>query len=211
MKKNILHSLVTFIFVMIGTVQAQECCVENNCCVENSHFYAKFLAGVNGLQNNEISDHKCDYNAGYILAGSLGYNWCYGLSLEAEYAFRRNSINHIHFSGNGTSKHGHIQTSSYMGNLIWNVPLCSWGCSIWNVTPFFGAGIGYDLQQMHSSNSRIVFDQNWHHFSWQLMTGLTYPIFCNTEIDLEYKFHQGSNHFYNHSIGIGLTYKFGYF
>ena len=133
----------------------------------------------------------------------------YGLRLEAEYAFRRNAIKKIDFFVEGSSKHGHFQTSSYMANLLWDLPLSSWGCAFWNIQPFIGAGIGYDFQQMHSSNSRIIFNQKWNHFSWQVMAGLAYPIFCNTEITLEYKFHQGGRHFYNHSIGIGLVYKFG--
>ena len=132
------------------------------------------------------------------------------MRLEAEYAFRRNDIRKIHFFAEGFSKHGHFQASSYMANLLWDLPLSSWECAFWNIQPFIGAGIGYDFQQMHSSNSRIVFNQKWNHFSWQLMAGLAYPIFCNTEITLEYKFHQGGCHFYNHSLGVGLVYKFGF-
>lgn len=96
-----------------------------------------------------------------------------------------------------------------MANLLWDLPLSSWGCEFWNIQPFIGAGIGDDFQRMHASNSRIVFKQKWNHFSWQAMAGLAYPIFRNTEITLEYKFHQGG-HFYNHSIGVGLVYKFGF-
>jgi outer membrane autotransporter protein len=97
-----------------------------------------------------------------------------------------------------------------MANLLWDLPLSSWGCAFWNIQPFIGAGIGYDFQQMHSSNSRIIFNQKWHHFSWQVMAGLAYPLFCNTEITLEYKFHQGGCHFNNHSVGVGLVYKFDF-
>ena len=103
-----------------------------------------------------------------------------------------------------TSKPPHI-----MANLLWDLPLCSWGCSFWKIQPFIGAGIGYDYQKMHSSNSRIVFNQKWTRFSWQVMAGFAYPIFRNAEITLEYKFHEGGSHFYNHSVGIGLVYKFG--
>ena len=179
------------------------------CCVDETNFYAKILGGANFLQNTTIEGNKSTYKTGYIIAGSLGYCWRYGLRLEAEYAFRRNAIRKIDFFTEGFSRHGHFQTSSYMANLLWDLPLSSWGCAFWNIQPFIGAGIGYDFQQMHSSNSRIIFNQKWNHFSWQAMAGLTYPIFCNTEITLEYKFHQGGCHFYNHSVGVGLVYKFG--
>ncbi|MDP1880174.1 MAG: outer membrane beta-barrel protein [Parachlamydiaceae bacterium] len=214
MKKNISLLLMSFLFFMVANVQAQEeCfedpCYEDSCCFDETRFYVKIFSGANFLQNTEIDDNKSSYQTGYVISGCVGYCWRYGLRLEGEYAYRRNAIKKISFFGQGCSKDGHFQTSSFMGNFLWDLPLSSWGCSFCDIQPFIGAGIGYDFQQMHSSNSRIVFNEKWNHFSFQLMTGLSCPIFCNTEISLEYKFHQGGCHFYNHSVGVGLTYKFG--
>jgi opacity protein-like surface antigen len=192
------------LFFMAADAQAQEC------CIDKTNFYAKILGGANFLQYTEVDYNKSTYQPGYIIAGSLGYCWRYGLCLEAEYAFRRNAIRKINFFIEGFSKDGHFQASSYMANLLWDLPLSSWGYAFWNIQPFIGAGIGYDFQQMHATNSRVIFTQKWNHFSWQMMAGLAYPIFCNTEIALEYKFHQGGSHFNNHSIGVGLVYKFGF-
>ncbi len=184
---------------------------EDSCCVDETNFYAKILSGANFLQNTTIDRKQIHISDRVYYCRFVGLLLAYyGLRLEAEYAFRRNAIRKIHFFAEGSSKHGHFQTSSYMANLLWDLPLSSWGCAFWNIQPFIGAGIGYDFQQMHSSNSRIVFNQKWNHFSWQVMAGLAYPIFCNTEITLEYKFHQGGCHFYNHSVGVGLVYKFGF-
>lgn len=214
MNKNILLLLMPLFFFMATEAQTQEwssegfCCDEDPCCLDETHFYAKIFGGANFLQNTEITDNKSTYRTGFIVAGSLGYNWCYGLRLEAEYAYRRNAIKKIHFFVDSFSKQGHYQASSYMVNLLWDLPLSSWGCAFWNVQPFIGTGIGYDFHQMHSYNSRFVFNQKWNHFSWQLMAGVAYPFFCNTDITLEYRFHQGGYHFYNHSLGVGLDYKF---
>lgn len=203
MKKHILPLL----FFITASTYAQECCEEETCCDDRMNFYAKVLSGGNFLQKTNIQATKTSYKAGYIIDGSLGFTWRpYNLSLEAEYAFRKNGINHIQFFSEGSSSHGHFQTSSYiMGNLLWDLPL-----NCYCIQPYFGAGLGYDFQQMHASNSRIIFNEKWHHFSWQLMAGLTYPIFCNTEIILEYKFHQGGSDFNNNSIAAGLVYKFGF-
>jgi len=209
MKKNILPILTSLLFFMAADAQAEEVCSENPCCISNKNFYAKIFSGANFLQNTSLDGNDARYRVGYIIAGSLGYCWRYGLQLEVEYAYRRNGIKSIEFVTEGSSDHGHFQTSSYMANLLWDVPLSSWGCAFWNIQPFVGAGIGYDLQRMHSSNSLVIFNQKWKHFSWQVMAGLDYPIFRNTEITLEYKFHQGICHFYNHSVGVGLIYKFG--
>lgn len=210
MKKNILLLLMPFFFFIAVDAQVLELCDEDFCFDDEKNFYAKILSGANFLQHTAVGGNKATYQTGYIIAGSLGYCWCYGLRLEAEYAFRRNAISKIHFFGEGSSKHGHFQASSYMANLLWDLPLSSWGFQFWNFQPFIGAGIGYDFQQMHSSNSRIVFRQKWNQFAWQVTAGLTYPIFCSSDITLEYKFHQGGCHFYNHSVGVGFVYKFGF-
>jgi len=216
MKRNILLFLMSPLFFMVGGTQAQEWSCEDSCCYEDcwvgdgTNFYAKILAGPNFLENTTITQNRTTYDAGFIISASLGYRWCYGLRLEGEYAYRRNEISKIHLYGQGSSKTGYFQTSSVMANLLWDVPLSSWGCEFWNIQPFFGAGIGYDFQQMRSSTSRIVFRQNWNHFSWQLTAGLAYPIFCNTDVTLEYTFHQGGCHFNNHSLGVGLVYKFDF-
>ena len=97
-----------------------------------------------------------------------------------------------------------------MGNLIWDLPLASWvGCGCWGIQPFIGGGAGYDVQQVHGHDEFLVFSENKKHFAWQVIAGLGYPIFCNTDVSIEYKFHKGGfNHLYNHSLGVGLTYKF---
>jgi opacity protein-like surface antigen len=207
MKKNIPLLLMTLLFFIGADAQAQEGCNKDSRCVDGTNFYAEVLGGANFLQSTKIDGNKSTYQTGYIVSGSLGYCWRrYGLRLEEEYAFRRNEIRKINFFAEGFSKHGYFQTSSVMANLLWDLS----GCAFWNIQPFIGAGIGCDLQKMHSSNSRIVFNQKWTHFSWQLMAGFTYPIFRNTEIALEYKFHQSGSHFYNQSLGVGLIYKFGF-
>lgn len=176
---------------------------------DKESWYAKLLGGANFLQKSTTDGNKATFKAGGIIGGSLGYCWDCGLHLEAEYAFRRNAIKKIDFFVEGCSRSGHFQTSSFMANLLWDLPLPSCECAFWNIKPFIGIGLGCDVQQMHSSNSRIIFCQKWNSLSWQAMAGLTYPIFCNTDMTLEYKFHQGGRHFYNHSVGIGLVYNFG--
>lgn len=205
MRKSIL-----FLFFMAARVHAQELCEEDTCCLSLTNTYVKVFSGVNFLQNTTIDENKSTYQTGYIVAGSLGYNFCYGLSLEAEYAFRRNEIREIHFASEGSSKSGYLQTSSYMGNLIWDVPLSLWDLTLSGFNPFIGVGFGYDVSQMQSSNSRIVFNQDWDQFSWQLMCGVAYKVFRDIDIDLEYKYHASGCQFHNHSVGIGLRYKFGF-
>lgn len=209
MKKNILLLLISFLLFTAAHGEDQKSRTEKHCCIDQTHFYVRFLSGVNFLQNSTTDRNKSTFNPGYIIDGLLGYCGPCGLRLEAEYAFRNNGIKKIDFYVEGCSCSGHFKNSSCMANLLWDVPL-SWRCTYGNIQPFIGVGLGYDFQQMHSSNSRIIFSQKWNNLSWQAMAGLTYPIFCNTDMALEYKFHQGGPHFYNHYVGMGLVYKFGF-
>lgn len=202
MKKNILLLLMSLLFFTAAHAQDQ--------CVDQSNFYAKFMSGANFLQNTTTNGNKSTFKAGYIIDGLLGYCWSCGMRFEAEYAFRKNAIKKIDFCVEGYSCDGHFQNSSFMANLLWGLPLSSWRCPFWNIRPFIGLGLGYDLQQMHSSNSRFIFCQKWNNLSWQAMAGLTFPVICNMDMTLEYKFHQGGRHFYNNAVGIGLVYKFGF-
>ena len=208
MKKNFLPLFSSLLFVVAADAQEPEGPAKDSCCVDMKNVYAKIYGGANFLQSTSISGNHATYDAGYIFAGSLGYCWLYGLHWEGEYAFRRNAIHKISFVSQGDSKDGHFQTSSYMANMLWYVPLSSWGYGCCNFRPLIGVGIGYDFEQMSASNSLIIFNQKWHVFAWQAVAGLAYTPFCNTELTLEYKFHQG-DHFYNHAIGIALTYKYG--
>lgn len=216
MRKTILL-LVTSLLV-IGTTDAQSqetlvddsCYTEDKCSVYNAYFYGKIFGGPNFLQDTTIDGNSAQYKTGYMIAGSMGYRWSCGLCLEGEYAFRRNNIEEIQFIQQGSSNQGYLETSSYMANLLWDLPFCFDWSDYCNTRTFMGVGIGYDLPQMSASNSRVDFEQWWDSFSWQLMAGIAYPIFGNTEVTLEYKFHQGGSHFCNHVIGVGIDYKFGY-
>ena len=177
------------------------------------NFYAKVFGGVNFLQTNSDDGIKPNFDTGYIASGALGYHWCNGLQLEAEYAFRRNSMSNIHYFGQDFNIPGHFQSSSYMGNLLWNIPLC-WNLPLWNcllsyTRPFLGGGIGYDVQQFHASDDGFRLNQDKKGFAWQLMAGFRYALSSRSDITLEYKFHKGPLHnFFSHAIGIGLSYKF---
>ena len=214
--KNKLLFLMVLLLSIATDAQAKawdtqkSCFLEDAGCLNKRNFYGQFFAGANFLQKTDLNSNKANYQTGYTLGGSLGYRLCYGISLEGEYTYRHNALEKITLFGQDSSHRGHFHSCSYMGNLLWNFPLF-WDRAPRCIRSFIGAGIGYDFQQLHASNSRINFRQKWHHFSWQLMTGLTYEIFCDTKLVIKYKFHQGGCHFNNHSIEVGLSYNFSCF
>jgi opacity protein-like surface antigen len=213
MKNFILSIVASACLFTHSYLQAQSCdeYAYQQCCLTHSkNIYLKVFGGANFLQTERRDNVKSTYDTGYIISGSLGYCWDYGIRVEAEYAYRRNSLDKIHFFGRNFSMHGHFQSSSYMANVLWDIPLENWGCCLWKLQPFIGGGIGYDFQQIHGKNTCMTYSIAKKGFAWQVMAGLAYPVFCNTEISLEYKFHQGGlSSIYNHSLGVGLKYHLG--
>lgn len=213
MKKTIL-SITTFLLFMSTCLQAQPNNVfyqDDVCCEERSGFYAEIFGGANFLQEEKRNHHiKAEFNTGYIVSGSIGYLWCNGIRVEAEYAYRRNSLDKLRYHGKGYSFDGHFQTSSYMANALWELPMYRWNLNCWKLQPFVGGGIGYDHQQFLLKHQEFkIRGKNDDHFAWQVIAGVKYPLFCNTDISIEYKYHNGgTKHINDHSVGVGLTYNF---
>lgn len=203
--KKIFTALVALL-CLSGTAQAASCYKNYECLLNDSfcrnRFYVELFGGANFLGREHQEGVSVQYKTGYVFSGALGYRWCYGLRLEGEYAFRRNGVE------NGP---GHYHSSSYMGNLIWDMPITDWGCTLWGVVPFVGAGVGYDLQRAHASDGPVDLDGDKKGLAWQAIAGLYYPVLPNGHISLTYKFHRGkSDHIDNHSIGVGFTYTFDF-
>ena len=210
MKKFIISFLTTvFCFSSHASFSDEWRCEES--LWKEQRFYAEVFGGASFIQQSKSGGFTTRSETGYIVAGSLGYRWCYGLRLEAEYAYRRNSLKNIHFFGRTYSINGQFQTSSYMANLLWDLPLCQWGCYLWEIEPYVGVGIGYDNQRAHGKRGFLTLSGKKKGFAWQAMAGVSYPIFCNTHLSVEYKFHKGPlNHIYIHAVGVGLTYDFDF-
>lgn len=171
--------------------------------------YFEILGGANFLQTQTSDGVLANFKTGYIVSGALGLKACYGWRGEFEYAFRKNSLKSLHFFGRTFPVSGHFQSSSYMANLLWDLPLDSWGCPTFCLRPFLGAGIGYDYQMISGGNDAMTYKQHKKGFAWQVMAGIGYSIFCQLDLSLEYKFHQGAlKHLYNHDLGLGLTYSY---
>lgn len=183
------------------------CGQDSSLPIENN-LYVNGFAGANFLQAKYIKSKNL--KTGYVLSAALGYRLNYGFRVEGEYAFRRNSIKQQHrYLSVYRLNHMYAQTSSYMVNALWDVPLSKF-CL--NIHPFIGGGIGYDSQGLQHSyrGSKYISTTTRGQFAWQFMTGLTYPLSSNTSMMVAYKLHKGEKcTIYNHSIGLGLTYNFG--
>ena len=153
-------------------------------------FYVQALGGLNFLEA------KCGYGShlstkiGYVVSGSVGYELANGLRAEAEVAFRRNNADNIHFFGGDYSIDMHYQTTSYMGNLLWDISLCRFGWGLGRYRPFIGAGAGCDQQYYETNEFHGCVRAKNAVFAWQVMAGINYAFSDRWNLALGYNFHK---------------------
>ena len=161
-------------------------------------------AGVpqSGFNNEE-------FNTGYAYGGAVGYDTGQGWRVEVQSLYQRSSLNRL----GGTVADGHLSTTSLMLNGTYD--LASWN----NLTPFVGAGLG--MQNVGGEIEGLGGHQ-WRP-AYQLEAGLRANIAPNTSLFGAYRFSQaesarmedvndptlaGQQHFSNHALLAGITYKF---
>lgn len=216
MRKIVTYLLTSLCFLFSATSEAKignAFCEDfgmTPCCDDQqNNYYAEIFGGANFIQSNRRSHVKSSFKTGYTIAASIGYKWCYGIRWEAEYAFRRNQVKNIHFFGRSFGSNGHYQSSSYMANLFWDIPLKCWGLDAYGLRPFIGGGIGWDYQILRARRHHTTFRDSKKHFAWQGMAGLTLPLYFHTDLSLEYRYHQGGlTYLHNHTVGVGVKYNF---
>lgn len=179
MNKYLLSLLFTLSLCLNANAQVlpeHECCItEALPCCESHNFYVRGLYGVNVCSYHNI-------NVGYIASASFGYRFNYGIRLEGEYAFRKNSM---------------TKCSSYMINGLYDIPL-NFDC--YELQPYVGIGLGRSVRGVH---------WNFYGYSWQLIAGFDFPLSSRIDLCAEYKYHRFRSRISNHSVGLGFVYKFG--
>lgn len=169
--------------------------------VETEGMYVGGLAGFNWLTNSKDS-HE-DFKAGWIGGLNLGYRMCSGIRAEAEVAYRRN----IHKHANRP-----VQNWSFMANGYYE--LGNFGCFC--ITPYVGAGIGYDRishRRCNKTSSQENKETNKNSgFAWQLMLGGFYDIDECMEVGVEYRLHNCTakrvKNFYNNALDFRINWFF---
>jgi opacity protein-like surface antigen len=142
-----------------------------------------------------------------------------------------------HDSHHSSSEHGrgrgHLSEVAYMANLIYDLDISYWNsCCSYDITPYFGGGIGYGNQRIRTRHHLlgedvVAFDDSsgsgssseaGHHrrrrngkngFAWQIIAGLAYEFSPCFDASVEYRLHQGrAERLYNHMAGLTAKYHF---
>lgn len=146
----------------------------------NDGLYVGGMAGVNFLDVHAGHHKKVGTKAGYTLGGVVGYKFCDDFRLEGEISYRNNSYKHLKYHSQKVDLSGNTKAWSFMANGYYDLPVQ------WVVTPYVGAGIGYDKFCGKAASAKVS-DEG---FAWQVMTGVNYDLCQGVQVNLEYKFHE---------------------
>jgi opacity protein-like surface antigen len=132
-----------------------------------------------------------DSDAGWIIGGAVGLslnNMVQGLRVEAEVAYRQNSIDGVWAStatapDAGTLDYEH-STLSVLAN-VW------YDFALGDVHPYIGGGLGWaesELDGRFVGGGLPVIDHSDNGFAWQLGAGVNFDISPNVQLGLGYRY-----------------------
>ncbi len=192
----------------------------------HAQWYLDGEGGASFLENSTVTvpnkSFNTEYNTGYALSGAVGYSYGSHLSdylvgprTEFEVSYRSNDADKI---GGISARSGTFGALGLMLNgLLDFLPDSKWH-------PFIGAGVGAaDLNFGNASQSTgaSAYKVDDWQFAYQGIAGLAYDVVPNWQLKVDYRYFatmdpsaiyannsSGHSEYKDHSIFLGVTYKF---
>jgi opacity protein-like surface antigen len=182
-------------------------------------FYISVLGGPDWVNQLDHRQLKVDFKTGYFVGGSVGYQWCNNISVEAEFTYRHNQLDKIRFrrdkckiAGSETwtnfRRDRDLESFAAMANVRYD-----WAIDCMCFVPYIRAGLGYantrhSVRFDRTDNCGAVFHcRNRHNkssFAWQAGAGITIPdILCNTHLDIGYNYFSTTQNGGSRGKGLG--------
>ena len=156
--------------------------------------------GGNYLQSTDIkgsdfgeANSSADFQWGWVGVLSLGWGFGNGLRAEIEGSYRQNEVSDISIPGlAGFTEKGTARSWGAMANVLYDIDL---GNTLWGVTPYVGAGLGYiwheyDKVGVQVGSNTVDFNGDGGAFAYQAILGAAYPIrqVPGLSVTAEYRF-----------------------
>jgi outer membrane protein OmpA-like peptidoglycan-associated protein len=185
----------------------------------HAEWYVSADGGVSWLQDQDVSFPNASYTAendiGPAFLGAVGYSFG-AIKVEGELGYRTNDVDKLkNLSG---SSGGSTDAYSVMGNAIYDFN----ATGSWH--PFVGLGIGaayLDFDKVSRNSAELYSGNSWE-FAYQGFAGLSYDLDDNWSVKGQYRYFattdgevktpaglKGDAEYANHSVMVGLTYRFG--
>lgn len=167
--------------------------------------YGKIFGGVGFEQSHEINGEifgtgigagELETDTGYTFGGAIGYQVTDFLGVEAEVAYRSNSIDSGVINGAAfTVNDEDLESLSFIGNVVYTAP------EFYNFQPYIGGGAG---------TARIGFSDgasgaNEYVFAYQGFAGVKRQITSNLAAGVEYRYFGADEATFNNSFGAVTT------
>ncbi len=163
-------------------------------------FYVGGFGGANFMQKQKHEDFRFKPKTGYVAGASVGYRFADIARVEAEFAYRNNSVD----NGHGNKIKQRNETYSYMANAYYDLDL---GCDF---TPYIGGGVGYAQNRQRAGSSIAKgweITKNTEGFAYQGIAGVSYDISSLCEkasVGLEYRYFATKQDIKDHSVAVAL-------
>ena len=211
MKKLMFIAAACLALVMPKAAQAFDDCCDVPSIGDG--FYVGGFAGVSFPDNVKQHRHRVKLDTGYLVGASLGYRTCNNFRFEGEVAYRHNDgKKHKSHHQKHHQKRGEFESTSVMANALYDFDMC------WCVKPYVGFGLGYahaKAKRGHQGHHNNNHHNDHRHsskssFAWQAIAGVAYPLTCNIDLDLQYRYFQATDikHYNDNDIVAGLRYNF---
>ncbi len=184
-----------------------------------AEWYVAADGGVSWMQDQDVSFPRASYTAeneiGPVFLGAVGYSFG-AIKAEGELGLRLNDVDKL--KGLSGSFGSSTDAYSVMGNAIYDFN----ASGRWH--PFVGLGVGaayLDIDKVTRNGATVYSGNSWE-LAYQGFAGLSYDLDENWSLKGQYRYFattdaevktaagvKGDAEYGNHSILIGLTYRFG--
>lgn len=218
MKSKFILAIFSIGALSFGSMQAEgwDCCdpcydsCYDDCCCGGGFFdgfdfccsrwYGKFVAGANFTPTQNIDDVRVKLNTGYYVGGAVGLQFPNCFRVEGELIYNSDKIKEVTYQDERYSIGGHSKTWSLYANFLYDFKLDCF-CFV----PYLGVGVGYQWADgritVPASTEVNVKEKG---FIWQVIAGVSYPLGCDWDIGVEYRYHDGKDNIDDHSLGFSL-------
>ncbi len=141
--------------------------------------YLKLFGGLGQLQDADLaladgiggfSEGDVAFEVGFVAGGAVGWRFSDHWALEAEVAFRRDTIDSFEASGTTVADSGDFSSTSVLANLLFSFD------TNWRLDPYVGLGYGFvdrldvDLDRAGGFTGDLSYRGD--SFAWQALVGL---------------------------------------
>lgn len=153
-----------------------------------------------GQQNLHFNSQ---YNLGYAVGGTLGYEFKSGLRPELEVRYQDNGFDKLKTSSGSTNAKGDLGVLAVMGNLWYDIPLSK------HIQPYLGGGAGYARVSLNDFRTPGTSGTNGTDtvFAWQVGAGLDFPLTKRITASIGYRYFVTKDpHFRDNNTNIHTQY-----